>query len=378
MNLKECFLVRNDCYTSSPKITKVTGIVVHSTGANNKTVKRYVQPIPSQDRYAELMAELGENRYNNHWNKSHAAGEIDRESCVHAFIGINANGNIITCQTLPYDTCAWGVGKGVNGSYNYNPTARIQFEICEDGLSDRAYFEAAFKEAKEYCAYLCKKFGLSADDICSHKESCERGYGNNHGDPENWAGKFGVTMNDFRNDVRALLNSQNPAPASKPETPYAALKIGDEVSFTGSQHFTSANSGSAISCKPGRAKITAIYARGIHPYHVIRVPGTGATVYGWVNAADIIGASTQAVPSAPTAPAAPAAPEPVTIRIGDKVKCKTGVTKFSNGTNMAPWVRTAVLYVRGIEKNGTIYLVSTVPSGTSYTGRINSSDVGKV
>ena len=39
-------------------------------------------------------------------------------------------------------------------------------------------------------------------------------------------------------------------------------------------------------CKSGKAKITQIYQLGKskHPYHLVRVSGSGATVYGWVDA----------------------------------------------------------------------------------------------
>ena len=67
-----------------------------------------------------------------------------------------------------------------------------------------------------------------------------------------------------------------------------------------------------------------------------------------------------------------------TIKVGDKVKCKSGVKTFSNGTKMASWVTTAVLYVRAIESGGKIYLVSTEPTKKVYTGRINAADVQKI
>ena len=64
------------------------------------------------------------------------------------------------------------------------------------------------------------------------------------------------------------------------------LKVGDIVTFTGSTHYTSANSTSPKACKGGKAQITAIYRIGesMHPYHLKRVSGSGATVYGWVDA----------------------------------------------------------------------------------------------
>ena len=63
-------------------------------------------------------------------------------------------------------------------------------------------------------------------------------------------------------------------------------KIGDVVTFTGSTHYASSNATRGLSCKGGRATVTGVYD-GKHPYHLIRVPGSGATVYGWVDAADI-------------------------------------------------------------------------------------------
>ena len=77
-------------------------------------------------------------------------------------------------------------------------------------------------------------------------------------------------------------------------TTTGSYKVGDEVNFTGSTHYTSANAASGVSCKPGKAKITQIYQLGKskHPYHLVAVSGGGSTVYGWVNEADISGGST--------------------------------------------------------------------------------------
>lgn len=67
----------------------------------------------------------------------------------------------------------------------------------------------------------------------------------------------------------------------------AGLKVGDEVEFTGSKHYTSAVATAAKTCKPGKAKITAVAVGRAHPYHLKAVTGSSSTVYGWVNAADI-------------------------------------------------------------------------------------------
>jgi hypothetical protein len=62
-----------------------------------------------------------------------------------------------------------------------------------------------------------------------------------------------------------------------------SFKVGDVVQFTGSVHYTSANATSGPACKAGKAKVTAVYPTGKHPYHLIAVNGSGSTVYGWVD-----------------------------------------------------------------------------------------------
>lgn len=53
----------------------------------------------------------------------------------------------------------------------------------------------------ELYAYLCKEYGLTANDIISHKEGHSQGVASNHGDPDHWWKFVGYTMNDFRADV---------------------------------------------------------------------------------------------------------------------------------------------------------------------------------
>ena len=188
MNIITAYAVKNDCYKKAQPMTP-KGIVVHSTGANNPNLKRYV----------DAPSEVGINLYGNHWNKK------GLQVCVHAFIGYDKNKKVTTANILPYNYACWGVGRGAKGSYNYNPTGHIQFEICEDGLDNEVYFKEAYTEAVEYCALLCKKFSLKPDTIVSHREAHDLGYGSNHGDPHNWFTKFGKTMSDFRAAVKKEL-----------------------------------------------------------------------------------------------------------------------------------------------------------------------------
>lgn len=215
MEIYQCFLTKNACYLAGVRM-KPQGIVVHSTGANNPYVSRYVQPAAGQEygvtSGAEFMrAILGENRYGNHWNRySLDVGDdagAQRFACVNAFIGKLADGSVNTVQTLPWDMMPWGCGQGINGSYN---ATHIQFEVCEDDLTSKAYFGEAIAKAVELCAYLCKEFGIGVPNVVSHHESYLRGYGNNHADIDHWLKMYGITMDDFRRMVSEKIKEGNP------------------------------------------------------------------------------------------------------------------------------------------------------------------------
>ena len=180
---------KSDCYKSARKMIP-KGIVVHSTGANNPNLKRYVQPDDGI---------IGKNDYSNDLNRS------GQDVCVHAFIGKDKNGKVKCYQTLPFNYCCWGVGSGSKGSYNYNP-AYIQFEMCEDGLTDKTYCKAVYDKAVEFCAYICKTYNISTDNIVSHHEAGQRGMGSSHVDPDNWWGKHGYTMDGFRKAVKSKMS----------------------------------------------------------------------------------------------------------------------------------------------------------------------------
>ena len=210
--------VKNRCYITAQKMVP-QGIVVHSTGANNPYLKRYV----------DAPEEVGINRYGNHWNVAKPGG---RSVCVHAFIGYDKAEQVRVAEILPLDICCWGVGKGKKGSYNYDP-AYIQFEICEDKLTDKVYYEKAFSVAVEYCAGLCKTYGIRVENIVGHCEAYRLGYGSNHSDPEHWMKKFGESMDDFRRNVAAKLSESSVNNGEKAQTVATDVTIeqGDLVSI---------------------------------------------------------------------------------------------------------------------------------------------------
>ena len=327
MNLIKCYQVKNDCYKKATPM-KAVGIVVHSTGANNPNLKRYV----------DMPELLGVNANGNTWNRT------GLNVMVHGFIGKDKDGNVVAVNIMPYHYATWGVGNGSKGSYNYNPTGHIQFEICEDALTDVNYFNSAFGAAIEYCAALCKEFSLPVSSIVSHREAHAKGYASNHGDCDHWLAKFGKNMNWFRGEVQKRLTGNEPAPA--PETP-------DEITYT-------VITGDTMS---GIARLFGTTWQALAAYNKLNNPGL---IYPGQKI--LIPKATEPAPE----------PPPVSLALGDKVKIKSGITKFANGANMAGFVRAAstVLYVRQI--NPDKVLVSTKVVGSEYTGWVWTKDVERM
>ena len=226
MNLLTCFLTENDCYKTKQTI-KPQGVMVHSTGAPNPNLRRYVQPVASTPGQAELFAQLGTNPNKNSWNQtrvyhyedgtktvgtrnySKVLSQTDYNACVHGFIGKLADGSVAVVQTLPWNHRGWHCASGKKGSGN---DTHISFEICEDGLTDPAYFAQVYQAAVELTAMLCKEYGLDplADGVViCHQEGYKRGIASNHGDVLHWFPKHGKSMDDFRADVAAEMKKED-------------------------------------------------------------------------------------------------------------------------------------------------------------------------
>lgn len=254
------------------------GLLIHSTGEGTTALKRYVQPSESDSNYNELLKLIGKNKYNNSWNRMVNKG-------VHYMLGKLENGEYAVAQMLPENICAWGVGKGKKGSYNYNP-AYIQIEI-QDGNP----IEETYPIAVEWAASICKKHGWDKSNITSHNEARLAGYGSGHTDPKAYFALAGKTMDDFRADVQAILDADKPQPTPVPvPTPVDDdIKVGDTVDFIGTKHYTNCNAAEskAKACAPGKATVKSIWKGKKHPYQLRYISGTGCTVNGFVDACDV-------------------------------------------------------------------------------------------
>ena len=184
MRLYTALLTQNDCYRKG-KYIKPRGVMVHSTGCNNPYLRRYVSP--GDERIGDPLS--------THWNQSGVG------ACVHAMIGKAADGSVAVYQTLPWTMRGWHCGRSGNDTH-------ISFEICEDSLTDRAYFHATYQAAVELTAYLCQLYHLDPQSdgvVLCHSEGYARGIASNHADVLHWWGRYGVSMDDFRAAVAAAM-----------------------------------------------------------------------------------------------------------------------------------------------------------------------------
>ena len=182
MRLHKALLTHNDCYLRGRTI-RPRGVMVHSTGANNPWLRRYLAPDDGR---------LG-TPSRRHWNQGGVG------ACVHAMIGKAADGSVcyLSDPALEYAGLALRAQSG-------NDT-HIAFEICEDGLDRLGLLSGdVYQAAVELTAYLCQLYHLDpqADGVVlCHSEGYARGIASNHADVLHWWRKFGVSMDNFRRDV---------------------------------------------------------------------------------------------------------------------------------------------------------------------------------
>lgn len=174
-----------------------------------------------------------------------------------------------------------------------NDQRAITIEVANNGgapdwsVSDKAY-EALIRLVTDICERNDIKRLVWATDKESrvgHLNGCNmtvhRDYAN-----KSCPGNY---LYDRHDEIAAEVNKRLGIQIETVEgTEEIVLKKGDVVTFTGKKHYSSANSKTPVSCKPGKATITLDpYLKGKHPYHLVAVKGGTSNVYGWVDAEDI-------------------------------------------------------------------------------------------
>ena len=341
-----CMQTQSTCYKGTGKMT-VKGVLWHSTGANNPTLKRYVQPSDNASDKEAMLKLLGTNQYKNDWN------HIERQAGLNCWIGKLADGTVTTVQTMPWDYKPWGCGSGSKGSCN---NGWIQFEICEDGLTDKDYFNKVYKEACEITAYLCEMYnidplgtvrvnGVDVPTILCHYDSYKLGLGSNHGDVDHWFPKHGKSMATARQDVADLIGAK--VSVIEPATPeqstttelYRVRKAWDD-------------SKSQIGAYSQLKNAKEARDKAGNGYYVFN--SAGKIVY-------------------PEQPKQEEVKEAVSaLTLGQAVGLKAGA-KYASGAAIPTWVFSTKLYVREIRADGKV-VFSTVQAGP-VTGVVYASDL---
>ena len=184
MNLKQNYLTQSGCYKAGKRIT-VKGLMIHSVGC----------PQPKADVFMK------------NWNRA------DANACVHAIV--EPDGDVY--QLLPWDFRGWHCGGGANNTHigvemtepaTIKYTGGSNWTETGEGESTKNHVLATYRYAVELFAHLCQQFRLDplADGVViSHSEGCKRGIASNHGDVEHLWSKFGLTMVQFRKDIKAAM-----------------------------------------------------------------------------------------------------------------------------------------------------------------------------
>ncbi len=144
------------------------------------------------------------------------------------------------------------------------------------------------------------------------------------------------------------------------------IKIGDIVQFKGGSVYVSSTAKTANATKgASRCKVTVIYNKGTHKYHLVSEDGKG--VFGWVNASDV----TEITKPTTSGPA-------TTIKIGDIVQFKGGNVYVSSTAAKASVTREASrckVTAKNSSGKHPLHLISE--DGKGVYGWIDSANVTK-
>ena len=189
MRIIPSFMTHSDAYRSGKTITP-RGIMIHSVGCPQPKALVFIKQ----------------------WDKP-AAGKS-----IHGFI--EPGGDVY--QTLPFTTKAGHAGGSANGTH-------LGFEMTEpstikytggaawedlDPAATKRHVMGTYETAVALFALLCSQYGLDPSKdgvIVSHSEGFKRGIAANHGDVEHLWRSFGLTMDQFRQDVKNSMEDEDMA-----------------------------------------------------------------------------------------------------------------------------------------------------------------------
>ncbi|SFS06117.1 N-acetylmuramoyl-L-alanine amidase [Anaeromicropila populeti] len=192
---------KSDCYKAGKSI-EVKGIMLHSVGC----------PQPKASVFLEK------------WNKPGVS------SCVHGIV--EPDGTVY--QLLPWNHRGWHGGGASNDTHigiemtepsTIHYTKGAEWIETGNGEITRKHVLATYQTAVTLLAALCEEYHLNpiADGvILSHAEGYQRGIASHHGDVEHIWTRFGLTMEQFRNDVKQRMGKKD---SSREKETVSSLRI---------------------------------------------------------------------------------------------------------------------------------------------------------
>lgn len=219
----------------------------------------------------------------------HMAGNLSAETCGQVFqtrqassnYGVDSNGRV--GLYVDEGDRSWASANPAND----HRAVTIEVANCGGG-PDWPVSGAAYGKLIELAADICRRNGIAKlvwsgdkSDRVGHKNGCNMTV---HQDFMATACP-GPYLLERMPRIAAEVNAQ--LGAAEPSAPAAAPRVGDVVDFTGTRHYVSSNAPKGSACRPGKAKVTAIFRSGRHPYHLVGVTGARGSVYGWVDAGDV-------------------------------------------------------------------------------------------
>lgn len=158
------------------------------------------------------------------------------------------------------------VASGASGAtYGSNGWTTSTMKAALQKLGYKIIADATYLASEKYCVRGAIYVKASSHTVCALDNGAE----------------YKKTLE--KAGISGAPASGTPASGKGSNTTY---KVGDVVSFNGTKHYTSANDTAPKTCKPGKAKVTAVSAGAKHPYHLVHTDST-SNVYGWVDAGDI-------------------------------------------------------------------------------------------
>lgn len=208
-------------------------------------------------------------------------------------------------------------------SSSSNDNRAVTIEVASDVNPPYMVTDAAYLSLVKLCADICRRNGIKelkwkADKsligkVDQQNMTVHRWFANKACPGDYLYNLHGKIAEEVNHLLGVSSTPAKPAEPTAPEPTTFSYQAGDIVNFTGTKHYISSIAANGKTCKPGKARVTAIARKGKHPVHLIAVAGGGSSVHGWVDTEFI-------------------AENTATLAVGAKVRVNAGAKTYEGKT----------------------------------------------